>query len=59
MTKQSCSELIQWQEASAAYKYLRENPDLVNEGFQVVDLHDLGWPRQVPGHNGDFARRVV
>ena len=37
-----------WNSKPAAYKFLRENPALAAEGYQVIDLHDLGWPRLVP-----------
>lgn len=45
-----------WNSMAAAYKFLRENPDLQNEGYQVIDLHTLGWPRSVPGLNGQPPR---
>lgn len=41
-------QAYQWNSKAAAYKFLRENPALAAGGYQVIDLHDLGWPRMVP-----------
>lgn len=40
-------EAYMWNSKPAAYKYLRENPDLAALGYKVYDLADLNWPTSV------------
>lgn len=35
-----------WASKQAAYKFLRENAQLAEVGYRVIDLHELGWPDQ-------------
>lgn len=39
-----------WQTKAAAYKYLRENADLVALGYRVLDIHEYGWKVVSPAY---------